>query len=266
MPRIGRGSSISSAAPISSRPASHAVASAASSSVASKRSRSTGSATAARRAAARSTGPAAPAGRGREAAGVRPGSGSASPVDSKSIVSWSPSPSPSSERLELPGRRVHAPAELGRRHLRPGARHSAHRSARRTRHSRRSHRPGDGPHCLRCVHRRLAGKWRQPVDQRSELELAEEPDYLRTVVIGEPGRFQVELDRQVANDSGEFAAGEDLLPRLDELLAQLVGLDLGQPFVDPLDRAELADELGRGLLADSGDTGNVVGRSPLRAL
>ena len=53
---------------------------------------------------------------------------------------------------------------------------------------------------------------------------------------------------------------------LDELVAQLVGLDLVDPLVQRLERPELADELGRRLLADAGHARDVVGRVALERL
>ena len=43
----------------------------------------------------------------------------------------------------------------------------------------------------------LAGHARQPLDERSELVLAEEPQHLVAVVVAQPRRLQVELDRHV---------------------------------------------------------------------
>ena len=53
---------------------------------------------------------------------------------------------------------------------------------------------------------------------------------------------------------------------LDELVAQLVRLDLVDPLVQRLERPELADELGRGLLAHPGHARDVVGRVALQRL
>ncbi len=53
---------------------------------------------------------------------------------------------------------------------------------------------------------------------------------------------------------------------LDQLVAQLVGLDLVDPLVERLERPVLADELGRGLLADPGHARDVVGRIALERL
>ena len=53
---------------------------------------------------------------------------------------------------------------------------------------------------------------------------------------------------------------------LDELVAQLVRLDLVDPLVERLERPELADELGRGLLPHPGHARDVVGRVALERL
>ncbi len=116
------------------------------------------------------------------------------------------------------------------------------------------------------VHRRLARERRQAIDERPELELAEETDHLGPVVVGEPGRLQVERDRQVADYSGQLAAGEYLLSRLHELLAQRLLLDLVETAVHLLQRAELADQFRGGLLPHSGDAGDVVGGVALESL
>ena len=112
----------------------------------------------------------------------------------------------------------------------------------------------------------LAGHRRQALDQRAELVLAEEPDDGLAVVVAEARRLEVELDRQVADDRRQVLAHEHRVAVLDELLAQLVGLDLVDPLVERLERPELADELGRGLLADAGHARDVVGRVALERL
>ena len=53
---------------------------------------------------------------------------------------------------------------------------------------------------------RLAGHRRQALDQRAELVLAEEADHGLAVVVAEPRRLEVELDRQVAHDRREVRA------------------------------------------------------------
>ena len=71
---------------------------------------------------------------------------------------------------------------------------------------------------MRCS-ARLAGHRRQPLDQRPELVLAEEPDDRVAVVVAEPGRLEVDLDRQVADDPRQLAAHPDLVDVLAELVA-----------------------------------------------
>ena len=58
---------------------------------------------------------------------------------------------------------------------------------------------------------RLAGHRRQALDQRAELVLAEQPDDGLAVVVAEPRRLEVELDRQVADDRREVLAHEHLI-------------------------------------------------------
>ena len=122
------------------------------------------------------------------------------------------------------------------------------------------------PQRLGGVARRLAGHRRQALDQRAELVLAEQPDDRLAVVVAEPRRLEVELDRQVAHDRREVLAHEHLLAMLDELLAELVGLDLVDALVERVERPVLADQLRRGLLADAGDARDVVGRVALERL
>ena len=113
---------------------------------------------------------------------------------------------------------------------------------------------------------RLPGHRRQSLDQRPELVLAEEPDDGLAVVVAETGRLEVELDRQVAHDRRQVLAHEHRVAVLDELVAQLVGLHLVDPLVERLERPELADELGGGLLPHPGNARDVVGRVALERL
>ena len=137
-----------------------------------------------------------------------------------------------------------------------------------TGHARRGHGSirGDAAQGLGGVARGLAGHRRQPLDQGAELVLAEETDDGLAVVVAEAGGLEVEVDRQVADDRREVLAHEHGIAVLDELVAQLVRLDLVDPLVQRLERPELADELGRGLLADPGHARDVVGRIALERL
>ncbi len=134
------------------------------------------------------------------------------------------------------------------------------------RNARRRHAPRHRSQRLGSGDGRLARERRQSIDQRAELKLAEEPDHFRPVVVGEAGRLQVERDRQIANDSTQLAAGEDLLARLHELVAELVGPDLVDAPVNAFERTELAHELRRRLLADARNPRDVVGRVALEGL
>ena len=139
-------------------------------------------------------------------------------------------------------------------------------------------RPADDPgrrHVAAVDHRleavrpllgRLAGHRREALDQRPELVLAEQPDDRVAVVVAEPGRLEVDLDRQVADDSRQVATHEDLVDVLAELVTQLRGRDLVEPGEQRIQRAEVADQLRRGLLADAGHARDVVGRVALERL
>ena len=98
---------------------------------------------------------------------------------------------------------------------------------------------------------RFAGHRRETLDQGPELVLAEQPDDGVAVVVAEPRRLEVQLDRQVADDARELAAHLDLVEVLAQLVAQLLRCDLVDPGEHLVEAAELADELGRGLLADA---------------
>ncbi len=147
-----------------------------------------------------------------------------------------------------------------------GATLAARGPRRLARNARRRHTPHHGSKRLGGVHGGLAGERRQPIDQRAEFELAEQPHDLGPVVVGQPRRFQIQRDGEIANDSAQLAAREHLLSGLDQLLAQLVRLHFVEAGVDSLDRAELAHELGRRLLADAGDAWDVVRRVALEGL
>ena len=112
----------------------------------------------------------------------------------------------------------------------------------------------------------LAAERRQPLDERPELVLAEQPDDLLAVVVAEPGGLEVELDRQVAHDRHQLAALEDPVARLGQGQPELLGRHLVDPLEDALEAAERLDELRRGLLAHAGDARDVVGRVALERL
>ncbi len=166
---------------------------------------------------------------------------------SKSSESWSPPPS--------------AGGRAGRAEPQPDGRADPATRAAGTEPS-----VADAAQRLGRVAGRLAGHRRQALDERAELVLAEQPDDRLAVVVAEPGRLEVELDRQVAHDRRQVLAHEDLLAMLDELVAQLVRLDLVDPLVQRVERPELADELGRGLLPHPGHARDVVGRVALERL
>ena len=123
------------------------------------------------------------AGRGRvgRAGGGRGAAGR--DTASKSSDSWSPPPS--RRRRGPAGPTPSRPAAPARRRAPP----APSRSVADARAAPRPRRPA-----------RLAGHRRQALDQRPELVLAEQPDDRLAVVVAEPRRLEVELDRQVADD------------------------------------------------------------------
>ena len=108
-------------------------------------------------------------------------------------------------------------------------------------------------------------RW-QALDQRPEFVFAEETDDRVAVVVAQAGARQVELDRQVADDPRELATHADLVDVLAQLVGELGRGHLVEPAEQRLEVAELADELGGGLLADSGHTRDVVGGVALERL
>ena len=112
----------------------------------------------------------------------------------------------------------------------------------------------------------LAGHRRQALDERPELVLAEQPHDRVAVVVAEAGRLQVDLDGQVADDRREVLAHADLVHVLAQLVAELGRRDLVEAGQERIEVAELADQLGGGLLADPGHARDVVGRVALERL
>ena len=122
---------------------------------------------------------------------------------------------------------------------------------------------GDGPKGLCALFGGLAGHRRQALDQRPELVLAEQSHDGVTVVISEASRLEVDGDRQVADDRREFATHVDLLAMVAQLVAQLLGRHVVEPREQRVEVAEFADQLGGGLLADTGNARDVVSRVAL---
>src|SRR5439155_26804290 len=104
--------------------------------------------------------------------------------------------------------------------------------------------------CLR-LERRPNGRRRQPVDERAELQLAESLRDGSPVVASGARRLEVELHGQVDDDAADLAREERGLAVLGEPVAQLA-LDLVEMVVDGVERAELLEELDRGLLPHAG--------------
>ena len=113
---------------------------------------------------------------------------------------------------------------------------------------------------------RLAGHRREPLDQRPELVLAEQPDDRVTIVVAEARGLEVDLDRQVAHDPRQLTPHQDLVDVLLQLLAELGRGDVVEAAEELVERSEVADQLRRGLLADPGDARDVVGRIALQRL
>ncbi len=125
---------------------------------------------------------------------------------------------------------------------------------------------GDVAQALGPLLGRFAGDRRKPLDERAELVLAEQPDHGVAVVVAEPRGLEIDLDRQVAHDRREVLAHADLVDVLAQLLAQLLGRHLVEPGEQRVQVAELADELGGGLLPHPGHTRDVVGGIALERL
>ncbi len=106
----------------------------------------------------------------------------------------------------------------------------------------------------------------QPFDQGAELVLAEEPDDLGTVVVAEPRRRDVELDRQVPMDGHQLPVHHHLVVVVDDLETQLLGHDAVRFGVDRVEGAEVEEQLGRRLVTDARDARDVVGRVALERL
>jgi hypothetical protein len=137
-----------------------------------------------------------------------------------------------------------APGALGRRE--PGLAEGAHRR--------------DG------VLRPLPDERRQPVDQRPELELAEEPDDLLAVVLPHPPAGRVQRHVHIAHEPHQLPALEHGIAVLLERKSQLLRRDLVEMRIQDVERAPRRDQLRGGLLADPGDARDVVGRVALERL
>jgi hypothetical protein len=125
---------------------------------------------------------------------------------------------------------------------------------------------GHGPQAVRPLFGRLAGDRREPLDERPELVFPEEPDHRVAVVVAEARSLEVDLDRKVADDRRQLATHPDLVHVLAELVAELGGRDLVEPRQERIEVAEVADELGRGLLPHPGHARDVVARVALERL
>ena len=95
-----------------------------------------------------------------------------------------------------------------------------------------------------------------------ELDLLERLHHLLLFERGEGRRLQVEREVEVAHDGGHLSAGErGVLVVADAL--ELLAFERVQVLVEAFERPVLLQQLGRGLLADAGHAGDVVGRVAL---
>ena len=109
------------------------------------------------------------------------------------------------------------------------------------------------------VARPLPDRFDQAVPQRAELEEVEELPHLLAVPAAHPQRVDVDVARHVADEGCRFGVHAHLRLRGSKVLPQL-GRELVEAGEDPVEVAVLVDELGRRLLADAGNTGQVVAR------
>ena len=79
------------------------------------------------------------------------------------------------------------------------------------------------------------------------------------------GRVEVRQLGDVAHDGPELARAEGVLAVLEQALLALRAGDLVDVLVDPLEGAEAGQQVGRGLVADPGHAGDVVGGVALQA-
>ena len=120
----------------------------------------------------------------------------------------------------------------------------------------RLRRQRSGQHLLQLVH---------PLQERAELELAEELLHRRAVGRLDDKRVEVDVERDLAVDRREPLRVGRVLRGVGQRLAPLRarhGVEVG---VDALHAAELDEELGGRLVAYPRDAGDVVGRVALEA-
>ena len=98
----------------------------------------------------------------------------------------------------------------------------------------------------------------EAVVERAELEEVEELADLVEVVVTEDELVEVDVEGNVADQQHDVDVAAHVGLGRPEVLPQLRRL-LGEVLEDPVDAAVRRDELGRRLLADAGDAGEVVG-------
>ena len=123
---------------------------------------------------------------------------------------------------------------------------------------------GGKPGVLQAAHRQdgvlraLAGQGRQPVDQRAELVLAEDPDHGLAVVLPHPPALRVQDHVHVPDKAHQLAALEDGLAVVGQQRPELLGCHLVQVLVQRVERPPRGDQLRRRLLPHPGDPRDVV--------
>ena len=119
---------------------------------------------------------------------------------------------------------------------------------------------GDRTRGLRAAAVRVVRVLRQPPDERAELELLEQGEHGRTVVVVHQRRVEVQGDvRHVGDDGGHALVVPGVLDGRGQRLLGARRLDLVEVLDHALERAPLADQRLRALVADAADAGDVVG-------
>ncbi len=98
----------------------------------------------------------------------------------------------------------------------------------------------------------------QPLQEGAELELAEELLHGRAIGRRRHELVEVDLDLEVAVDGRKLFRADRVGGRRAQVLAPLLARDGVEIRVDALHRAEPNQELGRGLVADTGHSRDVV--------
>ena len=100
---------------------------------------------------------------------------------------------------------------------------------------------------------------RDALEDRAELQLAENRDHVLAVVVPDLGLHEVELDGRVVDDGGELLGKEGSVALFAQLFLGGGRLDLVEVLVDLLQAAPGVEQLDRALVAQTLDAGDVVG-------